>query len=829
MSKHLALLVLLAVGLRGFAAAPPAVRRDLFGDPLPPGAIARLGSMRLRHLTELHGLAVSPDGSRIATQGETIRLWDRASGRLLREHRVEGAQGTLIGAMSFTPDGKKLFSAPYLLPPFAQMRTYDLATGKEEKFWAKPSDHCFAEKVAFSRDGAWMAILWSGFDEEARRVQHLRLFDLVKKKEHPLVLEEGHWVVALGFSHDNRRLLIAGWGELQFWGVECRKKVSQISIPLHGSYAHRPTLAVSPDGRTVAVQQDSKSIVIVRRGAKSPAAIVCGSRVHYSAFQFSADGKELFVVQDEGGIIAVDPATGRRSRIVLPARDCPSGKGCFSGDGRWLVFYANAAMEVVSTRTGKRQHSFDDHRDYEGIDAVASPDGRKVATRSSGEVRIWDLRSGKVLSRIRGRDFIAGLRWSQDGRHVVVASGNELVWWDADMGKRARAERLLDGGIFHAALLSGGKRACCTFSTDKHPWHLAILDLTRRGKPIYCAAADHEGVSPQVSADGRRALTLTDSEDGTVLRVLDPGSYKTLWQRTLGPLCHDPGPTIQAVFSPDGSRVVVLTEEAISIHETASGRKVGLLPGVPSPGLASVLGLSPDGRTLLLKQTLGFRDAVFDDWQKKTKDRVSLVEVATGQVRHELPVLPRVSGGHITRDGRHLITASQDGTALVWEVNALAAPSSLVTAWADLASADARKGFAAVCSLAASPQRAVEMLRDRLMPARIDAREVRRWIADLGSDALQRRIDAETRLAQMGSEDVLLQALEQTKELEAHLRLHRLLAGLRANGRQSRSLEVLERIGSPEAVRLLERLAAGHSDSPLAREARETLRRLERR
>src|SRR5262249_49114830 len=101
-------------------------RTDRFGDPLPPGALARMGTERLRHPSPLHALAFSPEGAILiaADEDQPIRLWDRETGKEIR--RLTGHKGA-VTAVAISPDGKTLASASR----DQLVLLWDLASGKE--------------------------------------------------------------------------------------------------------------------------------------------------------------------------------------------------------------------------------------------------------------------------------------------------------------------------------------------------------------------------------------------------------------------------------------------------------------------------------------------------------------------------------------------------------------------------------------------------------------------------------------------------------------------------------------------------------------------------
>src|SRR5262249_36707544 len=93
---------------------PPA--QDLYGDPLPPGAVARLGTVRLRHDGPIVFAAFLPGGRSVLTVSTdgVVCVWDLPSGKELRrfeahpaKERPADAAARVTGA-SLSPDGKHL-------------------------------------------------------------------------------------------------------------------------------------------------------------------------------------------------------------------------------------------------------------------------------------------------------------------------------------------------------------------------------------------------------------------------------------------------------------------------------------------------------------------------------------------------------------------------------------------------------------------------------------------------------------------------------------------------------------------------------------------------
>src|SRR5262249_7573238 len=99
-------------------------KTDLHDDPLPDGAIARIGTLRFVDGGQFGGLLYTPDGKMLITSGGFVRVWDAATGRQVREWPVKEVDS--VNSLALSPDGKTLATGTIGDKP--TVRLWDMAT-----------------------------------------------------------------------------------------------------------------------------------------------------------------------------------------------------------------------------------------------------------------------------------------------------------------------------------------------------------------------------------------------------------------------------------------------------------------------------------------------------------------------------------------------------------------------------------------------------------------------------------------------------------------------------------------------------------------------------
>src|SRR5262245_22845098 len=108
---------------------------DLYGDPLPAGALARMGTVRFRHGGDLYFVACLPKGQLLtAGNDRTARLWDLASGKETRRFTLPPPPAVADDFGGFRGGSTLARTTPLAVSPNGT--TLTAADGKEViRFW----------------------------------------------------------------------------------------------------------------------------------------------------------------------------------------------------------------------------------------------------------------------------------------------------------------------------------------------------------------------------------------------------------------------------------------------------------------------------------------------------------------------------------------------------------------------------------------------------------------------------------------------------------------------------------------------------------------------
>jgi WD40 repeat protein len=826
-------------------AGVPAPNTDAYGDPLPAGAVARLGTVRLR---PAHCLAFSPDGKTLATaEVGLIRFWDAATGRQVSQIAPRFHEEFCgAGFLAFSPDGHRLAA----LGRGHEVGVWNVRTGERLFCVELHTEGCVAlpsnERLAFTPDGR---MLWAGSNDVAFAL------DAATGKVMASVKHAGkdtEITAALAFSPDGNTFAAApyqGKRVVELWSQAGGKPLLTLEVPEEDDGVR--CLAFSHDGRLLAAGTGNGTTRVWHARTGKEAYRLKGPEVWIESVAFAPDGRALAAVGDvnaksedsEDRIIRVWDLT--EPAKVGRAYPAPGfSRVTFSPDGKTLAGICfETCARLIDRATGQDLNNLAGH--VGAIFAVAyAPDGKLVASAGKDHsIRLWDASTGKQLRVIEDHsDAVHTIAFSPDGRWLVSASGATVALWESATGRR----------LFHGE--GPGGAAAVAFAPDGKSFASGGFDGPIRrwgvptGKSLGVVEGSHEGQTTALafSPDGKTlacggigTVLLRDAATGKVRRSLTNG------QDTSTLMVNE---SRSLAFSPDGKTLAADSGQGTVLWETATGGVRSKLPGQVTRGS---LAFSPDGRLLAsgsaVKVRLGLGglppgpvDPVAHVWSLPTGAEIRTLAAHTEQV-HAVAFSP---------DGTRLVTASEDSTALIWDMAAirrswsrsaakraaptLSEPKELEAARAALAGEDAAKAYRAIQTLASSPEQAIPFLRRSLQPLLApDKERVASLLDDFDSDHFETRERASAELQRLGdpTEGLLRDRLARNPSAESARRIRSLLERIESAYESKevyflRILEVLELAGTEDARRLLQELAAGAEGARLTRDARQSLQRL---
>jgi WD40 repeat protein len=563
-------------------------------------------------------------------------------------------------SVAYSPDGKFLAVGGC----DGVVRIADPATGRGVRAIGRGEQE-LVEIVAFSQDSRRIAIVGEG---------EVSIHDVASGRELRRIGGVGFLSFALA---PDGRFAALGSGPVQLWDLEAGRLVR--SFP--SAERSVGSLAISPDGRLLAVGQNDGAVPILELATGREVRRLPGHKQGVVNVKFFPDGSKLLTVTHDvevraGAVATVwDLATG--------AEVLNKGVGGFGGavspDGRFVAVGSGFGVMVLDVATG---------RDFNVRDQIWRPGPLVFSPRHDlifaawGSTRLgaWKLATGREVHRFKDHQAsIGGLALTPDERAVI--SGDDglgsLVLRDVETGRTIRSRPPVPDGLCVSGL---------TFSPDGKLLAEAMDDVgvvlrdadtwaeIRRVAPPRGEGLSKARFHAIAFLDGGRTL-ITAEEDGEI----------TLWDVATGRKLH----ALNARFgdlqafavSPDGHSFAAAglqePEEMMEVHEAIAKGPVDFQrirlwdrhDGVPKLRTTLLdeparwdqpvsLAFSPDGRLLAwgsLDSPIHVMDTTLPRELTRLSGHIGNVDYLTTDPVRGL-----------------LFSSSHDGTVLVWDWRAIA-------------------------------------------------------------------------------------------------------------------------------------------------------------
>ncbi len=743
-------LVACLITLAPFAAAQERV--DFYGDPLPNGALARLGTIRLRTWGQFGDAAFDPDGGILATAaGPRILFWDTNSGRLLRE---ESTSANSVRRIRYSPNGK-LFAAAV----GEALVVWDTET--QQRVCAVQTE---ASSITFSADGSQMAIVdrdgslhfWKlgekgavpgpsrpeGFSQvefsaggewvlAATTQQLFRISAETGRVVHEWNAHEAR-ITDIDISPDDSQVVSCGVdGSLAVWEAETGKLhwlVDDRTAGNSGSYVRRCRFA--PDGMTLATVGTKLQFWDVEKQSL----LRTFDETRGDGLRWAPDGRHVVVLRSSGFVI----------RDVLTGAETPKLTG-HRGYANQIFFRDDGSSML--TVGGSDSSAFQWRSDSGEIVRQLSPPSISQLTPipETDLAIVWAQEGLAVCDLNTGarRDLAAPAApgVSQDSVHSISADGRRLVT------SQSSSRRVYQDGRSYIEFINcyaiwrfpAGEQwrnfsavdiDCCPqispdgetlYHVTKQYWEqpreqerpIDMVTIQLKARPFEEPTVERERVVWESNFERRSIWGVPDLEFSADSRLgamaLGNEGVAVVDLATGELLHHWKTPTVRndfrhVAFSADGKRVLGGPLRCF-LWDLETGRELQVFE---PPAKCDICLLSPKGDLL----------ATGDD-----RGVVTLWNTASGEPVVELKGhRARVRKLRFSPDSKRLVSSADDNQTLVWSLEPADRPRpdeavrtvSTEELWGRLGSPKAAEAYAAAAELIAAPEATVKLLGEHI-------------------------------------------------------------------------------------------------------------------
>ncbi len=598
---------------------------DSLGEPLPEGAIQRLGTLRMRY-GGVGGLAYLPDGRGVLLTGGYVHIWDLVEGETQSRTKVSGSRLTCVQLRS---DGKVLL----LGDGAGTVYEWDFEKLEVVRQWETGQGGL--RSACYSPDGTRLLVAGSSplglmeFNiETGEKITDIKTPGFATTRCGAIYGPEGKTaIMGGGYNHLLERRDLATGELLHKWGTNYEAK----------------DLSLSPDGTCllVGVESHAKEWKLEDYSVFHVYDPVRGEAGRCFAHVYAPQRNEAVLGLRTGSIHRFDRETGKQVFSWM-AHTGPIYSICVSPDGQWVLSHGGGLLAETNMDTGKPRLQWERHSG--SVESVAfTPSGDRVVSGSSdGTLRVWDPISGKSLLLIEGAKLGAyALDVSPDGTRVAAGCKDSVV----------REFALADGSLLR--------------ELDGHLGYVRSVAYTHDGSRLLSTADDGsicvwegDAAEPATRLEGHLGGVLTvavSSDDKLVLSGGRDGTVR-VWDLM----------TNEEVQKLEGHRgwveaVVFAGKDRYAVSTGRDGRVLRwnldagkLVSEMNHPGWAYGLTCSPDGTRAY---SAGSNRGVVC-WDLAKSELVAELKGHTSGVT-ALAVSP---------DGKLLVTASSDTTLFVWDV-----------------------------------------------------------------------------------------------------------------------------------------------------------------
>ncbi|QJX00030.1 sigma-70 family RNA polymerase sigma factor [Frigoriglobus tundricola] len=807
--------------------APP-VATDADDDPLPKGALLRLGTTRFKHPGDASELILSPDGKTVVTYGGMCAAaWGTSTGKTLWTAHTANFEGSSYAGerlLAVSPDGRRVL---WTCGGQTFFEIADMASGKSNRISINGEKDLRFTAIDVSPDGTSLAVGTS---------IGVYLTDLTGTVRHKIANP----------------------------GVKPAPGAKSDRLLFHGNYSF---VRYSPDGKRLAVVTNDtpKSLRFC-----DPDTLQEQSRIELTAYlvrlAFSPDGARVAVTERDNAVRVYEVAGGKRVHEWVVKLDNPSenytSAVAWSPDGKWLAAGAtDHAIYLWDAATGKGAGRLTGSGWYPWGLAFSSDSKTLFSTGWDGVVRRWDVAAAKQLplpnGAVRGSSVVAASR--DGGRVAFAADTDEVHIVDVKTGKGVQRLKAADSGVSRIVFSPDGKRLAIGGSHGTRVnvvlWDLATGTVAHRwdwekGRDPHSAVKDIV-----FSADGTQIAAAVFRQNAAHVLTVRGGARQVL------PHEHIYG----LDFAPDGTTLATAGwDRVIRLWDPKTGQ-VARQVEVPSKDKRDDVRMysvrfSPDGRTLATAH-MNAHVSLWDVKSLQNKNRFETggftfnalayssdgLRLATG-TGHGVVVWDAHTGAKLWdrgnmgdsvytvefgRDGRNVL-AGGNGLGYLWDARPSDLPRKEVPdLWSDLTGDEPVAADRAFWALAENPSEVVKLLATKTTVRTerdVNADQVAKLIAKLGDGDFKTREAAEAELAKLGpaAQPQMAKALAASDSPEARQRLVRLVARTAdtdaTRRRYQRLTALLAQIDTPEARKLLRTWADTAVDS-LAEYAAAALKR----